>query len=73
VVLWALAMRRMLAEQLTHVNAASFGLANLFRSVPFLTSLEMSLFLLMCLLSLGVRGLPPVTYECHAAKITRVF
>src|SRR6267142_365639 len=28
-------------------------LSNLFRNVPFLTSLEMSLFLLICLLSLG--------------------
>ena len=29
------------------------GLSNLFRNVPFLTSLEMSLFLLICLVSLG--------------------
>ena len=28
-------------------------MSNLFRNVPFLTSLEMSLFLLICLLSLG--------------------
>src|ERR1700722_20354427 len=28
-------------------------LSNLFRNVPFLTSLEMSLFLLICLVSLG--------------------
>src|ERR1700730_8478135 len=46
------AMARMLAEALPHVNAAARGMSSLFRNVPFLTSLEVSLFFDL-LLSLG--------------------
>ena len=35
------------------VNGGARMVSNLFRNVPFLTSLEVSLFLLLCLLSLG--------------------
>src|ERR1700676_2386399 len=41
-------MGRMLAEGMASVNARKMWLSNLFRNVPFLTSLEMSLFLLIC-------------------------
>ncbi len=34
-------------------QCSTLSVSKLFRNVPFLTSLEMSLFLLICLLSLG--------------------
>ncbi len=43
----------MLLKMENDVNASLRVVSKLFRNVPFLTSLEMSLFLLICLLSLG--------------------
>jgi glycosyltransferase involved in cell wall biosynthesis len=45
--------RGMIAEIGLPHKLLYYHLSNLFRNVPFLTSLEMSLFLLICLLSLG--------------------
>ena len=43
----------MICDDRSSVNPPQIPVSNLFRNVPFLTSLEMSLFLLICLLSLG--------------------
>ena len=42
-----------IVRRTVRVKSLLARLSSLFRNVPFLTSLEMSLFLLICLLSLG--------------------